>query len=123
MLQVMLLVKMRMVVKAMGTTAITMTVIVMCTTMTVMVTLAAMLLMVVMPIMVTMVMASMVLVLLTKSADRGSGGDGDEVNDGSVDCDESGYDDEGDCDVVDPGDVHGDVHGCDTKYLPTYVCW
>jgi hypothetical protein len=91
MLQVMLLVKMRMVVKAMGTTAITMTVIVMCTTMTVMVTLAAMLLMVVMPIMVTMVMASMVLVLLTKSADRGSGGDGDEVNDGSVDCDESGY--------------------------------
>jgi len=100
MLQVMLLVKMRMVVKAMGTTAITMTVIVMCTTMTVMVTLAAMLLMVVMPIMVTMVMASMVLVLLTKSADRGSGGDGDEVNDGSVDCDESGYDDEGDCDYV-----------------------
>ena len=47
-----------------------------------------------------MVMASMVLVLLTKSADRGSGGDGDEVNDGSVDCDESGYDDEGDCDYV-----------------------
>ena len=74
-------------------------VIAMCTTMTVMVTLAAMLLMVVMPIMATMV-ASMVLVLLTKSADRGSGGDGDEVNDGSVDCDESGYDDEGDCDYV-----------------------